>query len=244
MPALPNHSQTTWLASRRVSRGQTGRRRVCVKIVISRRPRRAACIGRRPAELYPGRGAEQDRRTCHSCVSGRGAGRRSRSSPSSASLVPALWIAYQARRASSVPGRSPRRSISAGDWALRLILDHAGDHPGARILALSQADLWRAARSASPRRAMRVVHLLALCSRPEARPVQGGDRDRAAHLPHDRLHGARRADRARRRPRPIAPSAGSARRAGTRCTASSTSSRCSRRCTSSCSPSSTSTSPC
>ena len=72
-----------------------------------------------------------------------------------AAVLPALWIAYQAW-AGELGARPVTEAIhQAGDWALRLLLITLAITPGAADSQLSPASSWRAAPSASPRRATR-----------------------------------------------------------------------------------------
>ena len=104
-----------------------------------------------------------------------------------ATILPALWIAYQAWTG-ELGARPVTEAIhQSGDWALRLLLVTLAITPAQRILnypriALARRTLGVAAACYAG------ASSVALRPRSEVRSVQGGKRDRAALLPADRRH--------------------------------------------------------
>ena len=131
-----------------------------------------------------------------------------------ATLLPALWIAYQAAT-DDLGARPVTEAIhQAGDWTLRFLLMTLAITPAQRILHYPPHHSG-AAHARSRDGGLRAAASLALRPRPALRSVQGGERDRAARLSADRRAGVGGTDRAGVRPRRTAPSAVWARRAGT-----------------------------
>ena len=114
-----------------------------------------------------------------------------------ATMLPALWIAWQAWTG-DLGARPVTEAIhQAGDWALRFLIDHARDHARAAHPELSPHRPG-AAHIRCRHGVLRGAASLALRARSAFRPVQGGERDRAARLSADRSDRIDRAHHARR----------------------------------------------